>query len=86
MSASGIAFQQITQIAEWVTKVLFGDTFSFRGGNTSLSSNLKKGNFFSRRRSIAAFAISCYSMPGVGNVENNVVEKILYIQLSQKFF
>ena len=46
MSASGIAFHQITQIAEWVTKGLFGDTFSFSGGNTSLSSNLKKGNFF----------------------------------------
>ena len=86
MSASVIAFQKITQIAEWGTKVLFGDTYSFRGGNTSLSSKLKKGNCFSRRRSVSAFAISRYSMPGVGNVENNVVEKILYFQLSQKFF
>ena len=86
MSASVIAFQKITQIAEWGTKVLLGDTYSFRGGNTSLSSKLKKGNFFSRRRSVAAFAISCFSLPGVGNVEKKVVEKILYVQLSQNFF
>ena len=62
MSASVIAFLKITQIAEWGTKVLSGDTYSFRGCNTSLSSKLKKGIFFQEDvplRPLLSRAIQC---------------------------
>ena len=46
----------------------------------------KREKLFCGKRNVPAFAISCYSMPALGNVENNFVKTFVYVQLSQKFF